>query len=116
MYSKEKTMREKGGKVTPFKKVEEATGSGSNLILIFKATKDVSTAVNTHLKPDPSAHIIIKNGSKISVTVNSGNPRPLATAKARPQKQLIAAGTEIEKTIDLLSEEISVPLKSRDKN
>jgi hypothetical protein len=109
MYSKEKVMREKGAKLTPFKKVEEATELPENLQLIFKATREISSAIGTELKPDKDVHVLVKAGERkiVSVAVKHSG----AQAKAMP-KELIAAGTNFDKKMDLVAEELRVSFKS----
>jgi len=109
MYSKEKVMREKGAKVTPFKKVEEATETPGSMQLIFKATREITSAVGTELKPDKDAHVLVKSGEKKIVPVSIKHTG--ASAKAMP-KELIAAGTNFDRKMDLIAEELRVSFKS----
>ena len=116
MYSKEKVMREKGAKVTPFKKVEEATETvPQNLSLFFKATKEITSAVSKKLPADPKAEIMIKTGEIRRVLANINHSEKEVTKKKRVP-ELVAAGTRYDGYLDILREEVYVQNKLRNKN
>ena len=116
MYSKEKVMREKGAKVTPFKKVEEATNlTPQNLSLFFKATKEITSAVSKKLSADPKVEISTKVGDIRIASVNISYPKAGKVAKKRIP-ELVAAGTKYDGLLNILREEIYVQNKLRNKN
>jgi hypothetical protein len=116
MYSKEKIMREKGAKVTPFKKVEEATSlTPQNLSLFFKATKEITSAVSKKLPTDPKVEVMAKIGDIKRVLVNINHSEKEVTKKKRIP-ELVAAGTKYDGLLDILREEIYVQNKLRNKN
>jgi hypothetical protein len=109
MYSKEKVMRDKGAKITPFKKVEEATETApSNLSAIFKAVKEIKSAINNKLAHDPNASVVVESGARRIANIVIQHGSGTAAIKRRPSRarELVAAGTTFDKLLDTLREEI----------
>jgi len=109
MYSKEKVMREKGAKITPFKKVEEATEvSPNSLTCFFRTTREIKSAIGKKLAHDPNASVMVGADAKKAITITIQHGSRSAAIKRRPSRvrELVAAGTTFDKLLDTLREEI----------